>query len=167
MWEGIQIQERFLASYENQTLNMWQDTQICKIGSIEEYVCMNVRTSYDFIYHITLTIKYKKCNCLKFAGFQMNWQGTISQTGYRCLDCGRVYQSKTACKTHRDTHKGIYRHICPYCQKGFYGKNDLQGHLVSHTGQKEFKCDVCGKEYGYKSHLSFHMKSKHEIGNTM
>ena len=87
----------------------------------------------------------------------------IQPTGaYVCSLCNKPFKYKRSLQVHKKTHQGIYRYICPYCNKGCTSTAMLKGHIANkHTGVKEFKCSLCNEEFTYPVNLKTHMIRRH------
>jgi len=81
---------------------------------------------------------------------------------FKCVECGRCYQSVNALKQHVRSHASDQQQqfACSVCDKQFSRLAHLERHSVIHTGLKPHKCLLCGKAFGRAEHLQIHMKSR-------
>uniref|UniRef100_A0A1A9W6D1 C2H2-type domain-containing protein n=1 Tax=Glossina brevipalpis TaxID=37001 RepID=A0A1A9W6D1_9MUSC len=79
---------------------------------------------------------------------------------YRCVKCGKRYQSEERYKAHLPRHDlGEKPHKCQLCPKQFHHKTDLRRHVEAIHGKKQYKCDMCGKRFCRQDHLRKHINT--------
>ncbi|XP_066921019.1 adult enhancer factor 1-like isoform X3 [Clytia hemisphaerica] len=61
-----------------------------------------------------------------------NFDGSVSETNYRCKICSVMITNKSSCSRHFKVHTGEKSFVCPICQNGFIRQDYLQRHMKSH-----------------------------------
>ncbi len=116
-----------------------------------------------------VSMSYRCGVCQKVCSSQTGLQNHIyhnhrdcGSKAYRCNQCDNSYTTRSRLNRHvKQTHMGIYDHICPICHKGFANLARYKGHLVSHGGKPEFNCIICSKAFRYKEQLQKHIANVH------
>ena len=82
---------------------------------------------------------------------------------FGCIDCDKVFPSKSSLHMHTLTHTGDKPFHCTYhdCNKSFRQKGHLVSHYRRHTGEKPFECNVCHNQFKDKSGLNTHIRKHH------
>ncbi|XP_075437391.1 uncharacterized protein LOC142475361 [Ascaphus truei] len=80
----------------------------------------------------------------------------LSAIKYKCSECGKNFNTKSAYKIHQRTHTIDSLYNCFECQKCFACNSDLVKHQTIHEGDKLFSCSECGKHFSCKSALFRH-----------
>lgn len=65
----------------------------------------------------------------------------VSNSGFPCDQCGRIYLNYRALTTHKKSHlpESQRPHKCQFCGKGFNSKSQMNEHERDHTGKKFFE----------------------------
>lgn len=53
-----------------------------------------------------------------------------------CRFCGKGYKDRRSLSDHEAKHQGLFKFLCPLCQKGFNHKGDYNKHVATHARQK-------------------------------
>ena len=79
--------------------------------------------------------------------------------------CQQTFLQKFQCQVHENTHRGIYKHACHLCGRGFTYQHALHGHFASfhHLQQYMVKCLLCDQTFTRKDHMRTHMKNLHNM----
>jgi len=77
---------------------------------------------------------------------------------HRCVECGKVFTSKSNMQAHLKLHFESKTFSCPHCAKEFKGKKSLLEHVsTKHNNEKKFPCSQCTEFFS-----SRHLKNVHE-----
>ena len=80
------------------------------------------------------------------------------KTQHRCVECGKVFTSKSNMQVHLKLHFESKTFSCPHCAKEFKGKKSLMEHVsTKHNNEKKFPCSQCTEFFS-----SRHLKNVHE-----
>ena len=80
------------------------------------------------------------------------------KTQHRCMECGKVFTSKSNMQAHLKLHFESKTFSCPHCAKEFKGKKSLLEHVATkHNNEKKFPCSQCPELFS-----SRHLKNVHE-----
>jgi len=80
------------------------------------------------------------------------------KTQHRCVECGKVFTSKSNMQAHLKLHFESKTFSCPHCAKEFKGKKSLLEHVsTKHNNEKKFPCSQCTEFFS-----SRHLKNVHE-----
>lgn len=92
---------------------------------------------------------------------QHNKTAHVGHKPFKCIKCGKKYQTQELLDDHMDKHNGDKPFKCevPNCPKSFNHKTDLKRHSILHTTEKPHVCQQCGKGFVRKDHLQKHMGS--------
>lgn len=61
---------------------------------------------------------------------------------------------------HIHDEKRVKKHICEFCDKGFFSKGSLNVHRRIHLGQM-LRCAICSKEFFRQVDLDIHTNKHH------
>lgn len=90
---------------------------------------------------------------------QHNKTAHVGHKPFKCVKCGKKYQSQELLDDHLMKHDGDKPFKCQLCTKSFNHKTDLKRHMILHTTEKPHVCQQCGKGFVRKDHLQKHMAS--------
>ena len=89
-------------------------------------------------------------------------QPAAQMTIFECEICSRKFKNGDLYKKHVKTHsKAKAQHRCVECGKVFTSKSNMQAHLKLHFESKTFSCPHCAKEFKGKKSLLEHVSTKH------
>ncbi|CAG9801424.1 unnamed protein product [Chironomus riparius] len=82
---------------------------------------------------------------------------------FKCNDCNKCFNSRTALGYHLKTHSSERRYVCDQCGKKFLTNGALKVHLRLHTNDRPYKCNFpdCGKSFRQWGDLKYHETSLH------
>ena len=81
---------------------------------------------------------------------------------YKCDQCGRAFSQSGTLKTHiRCVHEGQKDHHCHLCGRQFGILGALKRHLDSHQGIKRLKCKFCEQPFSSFTGRKKHMRKMH------
>ncbi|KAK9870648.1 hypothetical protein WA026_008209 [Henosepilachna vigintioctopunctata] len=75
---------------------------------------------------------------------------------FKCLNCGKGFDSQNSCEQHQKKHSGEKPFKCKICPKQFNHKTDLRRHISSHDGNKPYTCEICRKGFIRRDHMMKH-----------
>ncbi|KAL7015646.1 hypothetical protein ACKWTF_016568 [Chironomus riparius] len=92
---------------------------------------------------------------------QHNKTAHVGHKPFKCVKCGKKYQTQELLHDHMDKHGSDKPFKCEIsnCPKSFNHKTDLKRHSILHTAEKPHVCQQCGKGFVRKDHLQKHMGS--------
>ncbi|XP_075425427.1 uncharacterized protein LOC142465289 isoform X2 [Ascaphus truei] len=106
--------------------------------------------------HERVSTHIKKCN--KGNTNAQKIHKNLSGMKYKCSECGKNYNKKSAYTIHQRTHTTERLHKCSECQKCFTCNSALVKHQTIHKEVKLFPCSECGKDISCKSVLLRHKR---------
>ena len=74
--------------------------------------------------------------------------------------CNAKLKYKRGLDEHMKRHEGIYRYVCPYCDKGLGGTSNAKLHIQHHTGLYGYHCNKCQLEFPKVKLLKAHLDQK-------
>lgn len=108
---------------------------------------------------------YKKCpHCRRFfktdvgLARHMKWHESAPDLMLPCNECGHLFSSAGALKTHLANHNKVRSHVCKVCGKAFYSSQQMLTHELVHTGEKPYCCDTCGDRFSTRGALGTHQR---------
>ncbi|XP_064156048.1 zinc finger protein 1035 isoform X1 [Anguilla rostrata] len=82
--------------------------------------------------------------------------------GYRCNQCGKVFNQPGVLSRHLKMHKSIKTpYACPECPKTFRHPSDLDVHRHCHDPNRPFVCSLCLLRFWTKTSLRIHTSAIH------
>ena len=90
-----------------------------------------------------------------------------------CPDCDFITPRQNTMFYHMEKHKGVFKHVCEVCSKGFIQKSGLTQHMIqahpveaAAAGYKvtDYACPCCDHTCRVKSNLFIHIARKHGSG---
>lgn len=77
---------------------------------------------------------------------------------HECVECKRVFKTKTGLRHHAASHTGQFKYCCDFCGRGFMSRMMLEEHRSCHTKEERYICDVCGQKFTFQSTYWIHRK---------
>ncbi len=147
------------------------DSQFGEINSHHKSGARNISMNkkWNLPPEAIVSMSYRCGLCEKVCTSQTGLQNHIyhnhrdcGSKAHRCRQCNKSYTTTSRLNRHvKQTHMGIYDHICPVCHKGFANLARYKGHLVSHGGKPQFTCNICSRAFRYKEQLQKHITNTH------
>ncbi|XP_053146160.1 zinc finger protein with KRAB and SCAN domains 7-like [Hemicordylus capensis] len=66
---------------------------------------------------------------------------------HKCLICGKGFTRKSSLNRHHLIHTGVKPHKCSDCGESFYRKTNLLAHEVIHAEEESYNCSDCGESF--------------------
>ncbi|VEN38441.1 unnamed protein product, partial [Callosobruchus maculatus] len=86
---------------------------------------------------------------------------------FQCNHCGRQFHQHSNYKTHMRTYHAR-PFGCTNCAKAYKRKSHLTRHIRYECGKPPtFHCDHCGRKFHQQSNYKTHLKSYHDISDTI
>ncbi|KAG5675674.1 hypothetical protein PVAND_005560 [Polypedilum vanderplanki] len=80
---------------------------------------------------------------------------------FKCNDCNKAFNSRTALGYHLKTHNSERRYVCDQCGKKFLTNGALKVHLRLHTDERPYKCSHCSRSFRQFGDMKYHETSIH------
>ncbi|KAL0883251.1 hypothetical protein ABMA27_016673 [Loxostege sticticalis] len=90
-----------------------------------------------------------------------NVSSSSSSRQFPCLECGKVFGSRSSQQIHIRIHTGERPYACRFCWKAFADGGTLRKHERIHTGEKPYACAVCPRAFNQRVVLREHVRSHH------
>ncbi|XP_041349548.1 zinc finger protein 665-like isoform X1 [Gigantopelta aegis] len=80
---------------------------------------------------------------------------------YKCRFCDCHFDGEERLNIHMQTHSGLKRYLCIYCEKTFTERSSMVNHKKLHLGRGacKFICDICGKRFPQRFALRRHKRT--------
>ena len=84
-------------------------------------------------------------------------------SAYPCIQCGKVFRSKTKLDDHDNIHSGFKPYNCNLCGKAFIARENLKKHMVNHKKEvmKLYNCEYCSQQFYFLGKITEHMMKIH------
>lgn len=95
--------------------------------------------------------------------YRMHDETHISELGFDCLDCGRVFETNDLLVEHRhQIHIGDRLYACRICDQRFTRTTDMTWHIRKHNNLPSYQCKFCAKMFARIQYLSSHVQRSHK-----
>ena len=75
-----------------------------------------------------------------------------------CKECGKLFETRTALKSHTEYHRKKRIFDCTYCDKSFKSQTNLKEHVATHTGEILYTCPHCPATFNSNANMYRHRK---------
>lgn len=141
-----------------------------------DYCNESIKFKHKMIKHLKEHVLHKRHKCRHcneaFKSRRLILQHSLSVHGfkpktlnetYKCneLECGAVFDVKSAFQVHQRKHKDERNYSCFVCNLAFKSNSNLRRHYLVHEPERIWTCEICTKSFKTKASCKSHMESVH------